>query len=109
MFKLNPAPTFKADVSLSVPGMPVPHPVVVTYRHKTRTAMLDWLKRTAGRPDVVTLGEVIVEVEGLHDDGGNAVAYSPAVLAILLENYPVAHDELFQGYLRELAEAKKKT
>lgn len=107
MFKLNPAPTFVAEVPLSVPGHAEPSRVLVTFRHKNRTALQQWIAAAQAKADVVLLDEVIVDI-AVHDENGDRVPYNADVLGRLIEHYPIAHSELFQGYTREMAESKRK-
>lgn len=108
MFKLNPSPTFVAQVPLSVPGMPEPLNVAITFRHKTKTAAKAWAAESAGKEDAVLLNEVICAWSGVQDDTGADVPYSLTALTDLLNNYAAAHGELLRAYLSELTEAKRK-
>lgn len=108
MFQIDPAPTFDAVAPLSVPGKPDPVEVVVTWRHKRKTAIAAWISGARGRTDVEILGEVIEGWTGMQDKQGADVPYSALALSNLLENYPAAKDDLFRTYLRELTESKRK-
>ena len=108
MFKLNPSPTFVAQVPLSVPGMPEPLDIAVTFKHKNKTALKAWMAGASGKDDAVVLNEVISGWSGLQDDAGAEVPYSITSLTELLNNYAASHGELFRAYLRELTEAKRK-
>ncbi|MEY2686558.1 MAG: hypothetical protein RL375_756 [Pseudomonadota bacterium] len=108
MFQLDPAPTFDASVSISVPGQADGIALQVTFRHKRKTAIADWISRARGRSDAEILDEVIERWSGVHNAAGKDVPYSREALDTLLENYPAAKDDLFQTYLRELTEAKRK-
>lgn len=108
MFQLDPAPTFQVSVPISVPGQAEGLALLVTYRHKRKTQLADWIGRARGRSDVEILGEVIDGWAGIHNAAGQDVPYTKDNLSTLLENYPAAKDDLFQTYLRELTEAKRK-
>lgn len=108
MFQLDPNPTFEVSVLISVPGKADGLALLVIYRHKRKTALADWIGRAPGRSDVEILGEVIEGWSGMHDAAGKDVPYTRDALDTLLENYPAAKDDLFQTYLRELTEAKRK-
>lgn len=108
MFKLNPAPTFTAKIPLSVPGLPEPLELDVTYRHKNKTELQKWLEGSKGKADSAVLHEVITGWSGMQGEDGAEVPYSLDALTTLLENYPVAHQELYRGYLRELTESRRK-
>lgn len=108
MFQLDPNPTFQVSVPISVPGRADGIALLVTYRHKRKTSIADWIARARGRTDAEILGEVIEGWSGMHDAAGQDVPYTVGNLDTLLENYPAAKDDLFQTYLRELTEAKRK-
>lgn len=108
MFKLNPSPTFKAEVPLSVAGMAKPMAIEVEFRHKTATGIQKWMEGAAGRQDVEVLDEIIAGWSRVMDDAGNPVVYSTGALSTLLENYPAAKWELLAAYKAELTEAKRK-
>ena len=106
MFNLNPAPTFKALVPLSVPGVAQPLEVEFTFRHKTRTAVEAWAARYVDKPGAETLAEVI-EGWALKQDG-EAVPYTFTALSELIEAYTPARAEISDAYLIELTRAKRK-
>lgn len=108
MFKLNPNPTFTVAVPLTVPGMPEPLEVNMTFRHKNKTALSKWMQEAAGKDDSALLHEVLSGWSGMQDDTGCDVPYSLSALTDLLCNYPASHSEIFRAYLQELTEAKRK-
>lgn len=127
MFKLNPAPTFVAQVPLSVPGQAEPVPLAITFKHKTRPAFAQWHARAHSMPDAVPTGaslseiarvvteqdvdvlkEVIEDWSGLVGSDGAPVPYTVANLRELLDNYPASAREIYAAYKAELTEAKRK-
>lgn len=106
MFNLNPSPTFKAPVPLSVPGLQQPLEVSFTFRHKTKTALDDWLKRFMETPGHEVLGEVIEGWDMRRN--GEPVPFSLTALAELCESYTPARGEISDTYLIELTRAKRK-
>lgn len=108
MFRLNPNPTFKAQVALSIPGQATPLEITVEFRHKTATALQDWRSRAKGRTDVDNVAEIIAGWDGVFADDGTPVPYSATALATLLDNYSAAKWELVAAYHAELTEAKQK-
>ena len=115
MFKINPNATFTAPVGLSIPGTQSAGAIDVTFVHKGRTALADWVKKPAAKAaegatlsDADYLGEVISGWAGVKADDGGDVAYSPTSLALLLENYPASGSEIFDTYVKALTEAKAK-
>lgn len=108
MFKINPAPTFRAKVQLTVAGSEAPATIDVEFRHKSRTALLAWLAGMGQRANAEVLGEIIVSWNGPMDDAGAAVPYSAAALDQLLDNYPQSAHELFEAYRKALGESRAK-
>jgi len=109
MFKIAAQPTFTCDVPLSVPGMPEPVAIKVTFHHKNRDALARHLAEAPGMADAAVLHPLIAGWTGVHDAAGEPVPYSLTALNELLENYTPAAAEFHRAYLRELTEAKKKT
>lgn len=101
-FKLQPNPTFKALVSLTVPGADEPAQIEVEFRHLGRKAAGEYFAAAVDKPDVEGLGGLIVGWDGPD------APYSIESLALLLENYPASAAELVDAYRRELLEAKRK-
>lgn len=108
MFRLNPSPTFKASVPVSVPGMDKPLEIAVEFRHKTATGLQEWMRRAVDRTDAQNLDEVIAGWSGVMGDDGAQVPYTLTALSTLLENYPAAKWEMLVAYKAELTEAKRK-
>lgn len=108
MFKLNPTPTFKAKVPLTVPGLPEPLAISVVFRHLNRKALASWLAKAPGRADAEIMHEVIESWSGVFNDEGREVPYDFTALTALLENYGAANGEFLRAFLSELTEAKRK-
>ena len=137
MFKINPSPTFRSTVRLTVPGADDSAVLEVTWRHKGRAALRAWLAKArragvgasvlddlvrgadggaepadaalAGVPaDAAWLGEVMVDWAGPQDAQGEPVGYSVAALGGLLDAYPAAGGELLGAYLRAMTESRAK-
>lgn len=102
MFKIQPNPTFKTKVGISVPGQAKPAEIEVEFNYFTRKALRDYFDHISGKEDVEALGEIIVGWSGVD------VPYSPEALAELLDNYPAAAGDLFEAFRREVLEAKRK-
>jgi hypothetical protein len=108
MFKINPSPTFKAFVSLTVPGQEAPGAVSFTFRHQGRAALDTWIKAASDKTDAALLGAVISGWEGVSDQDDLPLAYSADNLGLLLDAYPAAGGEIFMGYLKALTESRAK-
>lgn len=95
--KLNPEPTFKANVSIPVPGS-APVAVEFTFKYRTRTQLRDFAKamgETDEDADEVALFKDFVSGWELDD------AFNDENISRLLEAYPGASGELVSTYLRE--------
>ena len=116
-FKIDPSPTFVADVPLSVPGDDRPKLLKLTFRHKGRRALADYQARAvmvaqqADAPGaeaalVEYVAEIIEGWVGLVDAEGRPLPYTPENLALLLDNYPAAGAEIVRFYNRQLGHAR---
>lgn len=108
MFQIQPNPTFAVPVPISVPGMPEPLAITITFRHKNKAALRAWADASADKDDAVLLHELITTWSGLQDDKGADVPYSLAALNDLISGYWAARDEITGAYLKELKESKTK-
>ncbi len=106
MFNLNPAPTFKAAVQLTVPGQAEPEQVEFTFRHKSKDALAKWWAGYVQSPSVQALAEVIEGWNVRRD--GEPIAFSAAALDELIQNYPASMGEVADGYMLELVRSKRK-
>lgn len=102
MFKLQPNPTFNSKVSLSVPGEISQAAITVTFKHLSRPKIKAYFDGLEGKTDSESLGEIILGWEGVD------APYSAESLQALLDNYPVAGNELFEAYRRDLMESRRK-
>ena len=108
MIKLVPNPKFTCRVDLSTPGEETTREIGITFRHKTKDAVQNWIDSAVNKSDVDVLAEVIDSWSDVVSESGESISYSPQALADLLQNYPAAHQEIFKKYLRELTESKRK-
>lgn len=102
MFKLQPNPTFKARVSISVPGADTPAALTVEFRHLSRSDLRSYFESLGGRGDADALGEIIADWADID------AKYTPENLAALVNNYPRSAMELFDAYRAELLESRRK-
>lgn len=105
--RLVPNPSFRAQVSLSIPGAEAAV-IEVEFRHKGRTEFAAWWESATGRRDEEILGDVIAGWSDVIDGNGEQVGYSREALALLLDRYPAAAIELRDAYARALFEAREK-
>ncbi len=107
-FRIVPNPTFRVKVPLTVPGAEARGVVEIEFRHMGRTAYAAWWESITGRTDAQVLGDVIAGWSDVVGEQGEAVAYTPEALALLLDRFPAAALELQAAYRRALWEAKEK-
>lgn len=107
MFKLNPNPTFKASVKVSVPGGD-PLPIEFEFKHKTRTGLSEWQANHGGKKDADIVPEFIVGWSGVINETGDQEPWSVEAFQKLCENYPAAALEVYAGYVSALTESKAK-
>ncbi len=103
MFKLQPNPTFKTKVNISIAGQEKPAQIEVEFKYLSKTQVRDFFEALAGKQDdAEALSELIVGWSGPDQ------AYSKEALSLLLDNYPSSAGDLFEAFRRELLEAKRK-
>lgn len=102
MFKLQPNPSFKSKVALSVPGSDKQITVGITFKHLSRPQIKDFFSHLDGKTDAEALGEVIIDWEDID------ASFTPDNLSALLDNYPTAGGELFDAFRRDLLESRRK-
>lgn len=102
MFKLQPNPTFKARVPLSVAGADRCPTVEIEFKYLDKDALQTYYAALAGKSDADALSEIVVGWSGID------AAFSPEALEQLLTNYPAAAHDLFTAYRREVVESKVK-
>lgn len=102
MFKIDPNPTFWADVRLTVPGEIEPVPVRFEFRHKDKAELLAFHERAADQPDDVTLAEVVANWSGFNE------SYSEPALRRLLLKYGPASKEIYRAYFSALTQSRVK-
>jgi len=102
MLKLNPNPTFEAEVRITVPGEAEPQTVTLTFAYKAKSELAEYLKGMVGKTDAQALQGVVVGWSGVDTE------FSAEALATLLDNYHAAPGEIIEGYIKALAESRAK-
>ena len=102
MFKLQPNPTFKVKVPISVAGEKRQPEIEVEFKYLNKERVKEYFDGLQGKTDAEALGEIIVGWSGVDEP------YSIAALELLVVNYPAAAADLFEAFRRELLEAKRK-
>lgn len=105
--RLVPATTFPATVKLTVPGEKVKVPLTFVFAHKTKAELQEWVRNSANRADPDFLGDVVRDWKvGPVDEHGKPVPFSAEAFAALLNAYPAAGDEIYNGYMAAYREAQ---
>lgn len=104
MFKLQPNPTFKKDVTIQSPnGDGV---IEFEFKHKGRKALKAFFdslgEGETARPDAEALLDLVAGWGGADGE------FSPAALEQLLDDYPTAAKSIFEAYNEGLFEGKAK-
>ncbi len=107
-FRINPSPTFRVKVPLSVPGAEARGVIEIEFRHKGRVAYAAWWDSIGTRSDAEVLNEIIAGWSDVIDDKGESVTYNAEALALLLDRFPASGLELLAHYKRALWEAREK-
>ncbi len=98
--KLQPDPTFKALVAISMAGAK-PVEVEFTFKHRTRTELQKFIEASSERQDADTIMEAATAWE-LTD------AFTKENVELLVENYIAAPRKVFETYLAQLVEGRAK-
>lgn len=105
MFKLQPNPTFKVDVTIPVPGGK-DGKLTIEFKHKGKKALKEFFDSLTSednqRSDVDALSDLIAGWSGVDEK------FSAEALEQLLDNYPSAAMALFEAYRTEVLEARVK-
>lgn len=105
MFKLQPAPTFKADIKIPTAEGEGVISFVMKYRSRTElTAFYESMKDADGKDkaDKDILADVIMGWDGIDAE------YNKKALATLIDNYPGAALAMLNGYTKALVEGQVK-
>lgn len=105
MFKLNPKPTFKVDVTIPSPSGE--GKLTLEFKHKGRKALAEFFEslrsdEEAAREDADALSELVAGWSGVDAE------FNRDNLAVLLDNYPGASLAIFNAYTSALNEGRVK-
>jgi len=106
MFKLQPNPTFSAEVNITTPQGVVP--LKLEFKHMSKKALGDWTATSSNKPDIEVLGPVVCGWTDVFDCNGELVPFSHTAFAQLLADYSPAAREIFMAYLLALTESRAK-
>lgn len=96
-FKLKPDPTFKAAVSIPLPGGGSA-PVTFEFRHRTADELAEWLKQDLG-DDTAAIRQTAIGWDLVEP-------FDEANVALLVQNYIGCGKPIVETYLRELTRAR---
>lgn len=102
MFKIDPDPTFQAEVGLTVPGQKEAAKVKLTFKYKTRSEAADFSDRLKDLTFKDACSEIVTGWDGVDVD------FSPENLEKLIDNYVPSGGEVIGAYFRELGESRAK-
>lgn len=110
MIRLCPAPTFKVDVLLTIPGEQQPGKLELTVRWMPREERQKWLDeaRESGCSDADALVKVVTDWTGPVDDAGQPVLFTTEAFKQLVSSYDLAGKEILEAYLRGHIEGRRK-
>ena len=114
MLKLNPKPTFDADVKITVPGQYEAGTMKLTFKYMPKKALFEFFEShreeydgdgelvKESSADDVMLAEIIVGWKGMDAE------YNQENLKIFLVNYPAAAGEIIVAYNKLVLESRVK-
>ena len=102
MLKLNPDPTFTADVPLTVPGKAQPVTIQMEFKYVAGEAAGKFFEDIATKTNVEAITTFAVGWKKVD------APFSKEAVEMLLGNYPNAAQEIFAAYQRNLFESRVK-
>lgn len=106
MFKLQPNPTFPADVEVSTPVGQAK--LKLEFKHLGKEALKKLNENAKTQPDIETLSQIVVDWSEVFDADGNPVAFNVDAMAQLIDAYPAAPFEIFQTYIKAASGSRLK-
>ena len=100
LLELLAAPTFTANVGIPIAGG-APVAVPMTFKHRTRDQLDEFVESRKGKTDAETFAEMVVGW-GLSDE------FTPESVAKLLQNRIGTALAAYQVYIEELTKAREK-
>ena len=110
MIKLQPDPTFTADVRLTVPGQAEPAVVPMTFKYMTAEQVTQWFKDNGAVEKTEAMRALVLgwDEKAVAGPDGTAVPFSADALSALLKNYIPATGEILQAWQTGLSESRIK-
>ena len=111
MIRLKPSPQFKFTANFAVPGEQEQQAVVFIGRHQGQTALAAWAEKagsSTGEDLLAHIVSVLVGWEGVIQEDGTPLPFSPEAARTLLDSYPGSTSVVALAYLTELSAARRK-
>lgn len=105
MFALQPKPTFKASVTIPIPGGDEAK-LKFVFKHKGRKALKEFFNSLGEGDNAKSDQEALLEL--VEDWEGVDAKFSPENLDKLLDNYPGSSHAIFSAYNKGLLEGREK-
>jgi len=100
MFKLQPNPTFKTKVQISVPGQKRPGEIECEFKHFTASAWESLSQEKSVRDALAE--DVLIGWSGVDEP------FSREAVELLFDKYPASAMEIFQAFAEEMFGGKAK-
>lgn len=109
MLKINPDPTFTADVSITVPGQGEPGIISLTFKYMCKADVVAfWANIESKREADKNLTEAEVFETFVTDWGGVDAEFNKENIELFLGNYPAASREIVLRWQSLLLESRIK-
>jgi hypothetical protein len=108
MIRLVPAPVFKHKVRITVPGEPEPAELLLTFRHMTAQRRAEWFAQSTDKDIALAVADVVAGWEGVTDAEGKEIGFSAETLALFLNGYEAAANEILRAWMVALTESRLK-
>lgn len=107
VLKLDPAPTFRVEVTLTGHGDAAGPTLGVEYKHMGKKSAATWLDSLQGsdRPAAETLCDIVAS---LQVGEGEAVTATPAIFESLMDDYPRPFQDLLSDWMVSIREGRTK-
>jgi len=113
MLTINPNPTFKADVEITVPGQKEPGTISLTFKYMSRKEFTAHLEMNKEKKD--KSGKVTQKGKTTSEDFPSFVLgwgleeeFNQENIEIFLDNYPASYLEIWKQYTNLLFESRIK-
>ena len=102
MLKINPNPTFDAEVKVTVPGDEKPGSVKLTFKYMSRKDLAAFWEKNKKKSDVDLFMNFVEGWKGIDAE------FNAENVELFLNNYPASGQEITRQYQRLLLESRVK-